>query len=489
MLSQTVVHRLKVPIMNYSSTLLSAIMVMVIAFPAGIQHSHGDDLKLELRSQRRADDSDVWARSTAQQTWVPAETAVIVCDVWDKHHCLNAVRRLEEFAPRMNDVLKQARHSGATVIHSPSDCMAAYAEHPARQRAIRVPHDKSAPQHVAYWCSQIPAEELAVYPIDQSDGGDDDDPAEHATWASELTALGRNPGMPWKMQSSFIEINGDQDYISDKGDEVWNILQSRGIKNVILVGVHTNMCVLGRPFGLRQMVRIGKNVVLMRDMTDCMYNPKRWPFVDHFTGNDLIVSHVERFVCPTITSDQILGGQPFRSKYDARNKRDVMEIPVADVNEATYQNQWTTAPLGTSWNVATQGKILKHRDSVWIRCTVRLSKEWLGDAETSLNGPELNARTKAWMNGVPLMHSASARGRMTMAAESIAADDINLLVIRMDAATDQTHLPLPPAIANGKRELSLSGRWQFRIGDDLAWSNIPLPAKFGIGSDVLFEPR
>ena len=40
------------------------------------------------------------------------------------------------------------------------------------------------------------------------------------------------------------------------------------------MGVHLNMCVLGRPVGIRQMVNIGKNVVLMRDMTDTMYNPK-----------------------------------------------------------------------------------------------------------------------------------------------------------------------------------------------------------------------
>ena len=28
--------------------------------------------------------------------------------------------------------------------------------------------------------------------------------------------------------------------------------------NVILCGVHLNMCVLGRPFGIRQMVKLGK---------------------------------------------------------------------------------------------------------------------------------------------------------------------------------------------------------------------------------------
>ena len=54
------------------------------------------------------------------------------------------------------------------------------------------------------------------------------------------------------------------------------------------------------------MVYQGQNVVLMRDMTDTMYNPARWPYVSHFTGTDLIVSHIERYVCPTITSDQFL---------------------------------------------------------------------------------------------------------------------------------------------------------------------------------------
>ena len=472
-----------------TTTFLSAIILLVIALPAGIRQLHGDDLKLELRSQRRSDSSEVWARTTEQQTWAAAETAVIVCDVWDKHHCLNAVRRLEEFAPRMNDVLKDARRRGATVIHSPSDCMPAYEKHPARQRATNVPHDKSAPKDIEYWCSQIPTEEEAEYPIDQSDGGEDDNPAEHAMWVAELKAIGRNPGMPWKMQSPLIEIDRDHDYVSDKGDEVWDILQSRGIKNVILVGVHTNMCVLGRPFGLRQMVRNGMNVVLMRDMTDCMYNPKRWPFVDHFTGNDLIVSHVERFVCSTITSDQILGGQPFHSKYDVRTELDVISIPVAEVNEATYKNQWTTAQLDKSWTEAIQRKIQQHGGEVWYRCTIRLSKEWLADEDTKLAVPAMNGAT-AWMNGFALTHAASDKpNQLMIAAGSIVPDDINLLVIRMNSGSDRDHLPMPPTVINGNRELSLNGRWQFRIGDDPAWSNIPLPAKFGMGSDVLFEPR
>jgi hypothetical protein len=76
------------------------------------------------------------------------------------------------------------------------------------------------------------------------------------------------------------------------------------------------MCVLGRPFGLRQMAKNGRDVVLMRDMTDTMYNPARSPHVSHFAGTELMVEHVEKYVCPTITSDQVLGGAPFRFKGD-----------------------------------------------------------------------------------------------------------------------------------------------------------------------------
>ena len=281
--------------------------------------STADDFTLQLRYQAEtAPGSGRYHRLTRQETWNPRETAVIVCDVWDLHHSQNAVRRLEEFAPRLDKLLKQARSQCATIIHSPSDCMDAYADHPARHRAISAPKAAQLPDDIKSWCSRIPAEEQAVYPLDQSDGGGDDDPVEHKVWAAKLEKLGRDPGVPWKKQSDLIAIDEEADFISDRGDEVWNILEQRGIENVILTGVHVNMCVLGRPFGLRQMARNGKNVVLVRDMTDTMYNPARWPYVSHFTGNDLIVSHIERFVCPTVSSDQLIGGKAFRFQHDNR---------------------------------------------------------------------------------------------------------------------------------------------------------------------------
>ena len=93
-------------------------------------------------------------------------------------------------------------------------------------------------------------------------------------------------------------------------------MKQRGIKNVIVMGVHTNMCVLGRPFSIRRMVYQGQNVVLMRDLTDTMYNPRMRPFVSHFRGTGLVIEHIEKYWCPTVTSADFVGGRPLKFKND-----------------------------------------------------------------------------------------------------------------------------------------------------------------------------
>ncbi len=285
------------------------------------------------------------------QTWDAKKSAVIVCDMWDTHHSENAANRTAELATRMNKVLIQARNQGATIIHAPSGCMATYETHPARKRAQQVPRSKQLPNDIAKWCYKIPEEERGKYPIDQTDGGEDDEKEQLKLFHEKLKAQGRDPRRPWKAEIATLKIQ-DQDYISDNGEEIWSILERQGLDNVILLGVHTNMCVLGRPFGLRQMSKNGKNVVLMRDMTDTMYNPQMSPFVSHFTGTDLIVEHIEKFVCPTITSDQILGGEPFRFEGDKR-KRLVMIIAEREYRTDETLPVFALKHLGQEFSVDT----------------------------------------------------------------------------------------------------------------------------------------
>src|SRR5262245_19312684 len=205
---------------------------------------------ITMHKRQRVEEGSVFVSRDKVEKWEPKQTAIIVCDMWDAHHCLNAVRRVGEMAPRMNQVLENARSRGALIIHAPSSCMAPYKDHPARKRAQAGPTAANLPSEIAQWCSRIPAEEKGKYPIDQPDGGEDDDLVEHARWHEKLAGMGRLPGSPWKAQTHLLRIDA-QDAISDSGVEIWNLLEARSIRNVVLLGVHTNMCVLGRPFGLR----------------------------------------------------------------------------------------------------------------------------------------------------------------------------------------------------------------------------------------------
>ena len=263
---------------------------------------------LELSLQSRGPNG---AKLAVPAKWEPTRTAFIVCDMWDAHGCRNAALREKEMLPRFNEVLEKLREQGVFIIHAPSSCMKAYEGTPARRRAQEAPTAARIPPGIDGWCSRIPSEEWSVYPLDQSDGGCDDDAQEHEVWAKALAAEGRDPKTPWQRQADALRIDQEKDAVSDSGTEIWNLLESKGIQNVILGGVHTNMCVAGRPFGLRQMVRNGRTVVLVRDLTDTMYNPGKWPFVSHQRGTELFIQHVERRICATISSEQILGGKPF----------------------------------------------------------------------------------------------------------------------------------------------------------------------------------
>ena len=319
-------------------------------------------LPLTLRSRKPLKKSSPFFNIVhEQEVWTANETAIIVCDMWDYHHCLNATLRGKEMAPRMNEVLQHARKQGVTIIHAPSSCLDAYKNHPARLAVKNIPIAKNPPEEIGKWCYKIPSEEKGTYPIDQSDGGEDDDLRKHELWAKELKQLGRNPKAPWRAQTESLKIF-PTDFITDQGVETWSILEHRGIENVILVGVHTNMCVLGRPFGLRQMAKNKKHVVLMRDMTDTMYNPKRAPFVSHFTGTDLIIEHIEKYVCPTITSAQLIGGTPFRFQNDRRPHLLIL------IGEQEYQTNKSLPPfaieqLGKQFRITTIHADAKDKNS------------------------------------------------------------------------------------------------------------------------------
>lgn len=280
---------------------LSLLMLATTASAIFGDEPDREKLTLHMRSQvEKPAKSGEWLTIERETTWDARATAIVICDMWDDHYCRASARRVAEMAPRMNRVIAAARQRGVLIIHCPSGCLDKYEDTPQRRLARQAPPVQTTVP-LAGWC-YLDSKHEPPLPITDSEPCDDAAPRERVRF--------------YTRQHEAIEI-ADGDAITDNA-EAFYLMKQRGITNVIVVGVHTNMCVLGRPFGIRQMTYQGQNVTLMRDMTDSMYNPRQPPHVGHFEGNDLVIAHVERHWCPTITSVDFLGGKPFRFAEDDR---------------------------------------------------------------------------------------------------------------------------------------------------------------------------
>ncbi len=258
-------------------------------------------LNVETRRRSKAGTSQEKVIDGSEE-WNPTQTAIVIVDMWDDHHCKSAAERVVEMAPHVNRTITAARDKGVFIIHAPSDCMSYYKDAPERQQAIKSSVARSAIKF--QWNYFNPDREGPLAGKLEKGGCSCDTP--------EPCSPSR---IVWKKQIDTIKIH-PTDAITSDGQEVYNLLQQRGINNVVVMGVHTNRCVLGRPFGIRQMVYLQKNVVLCRDLTDSYHRDPG----HHFEGLNRIIGHVETYWCPTITSESLTGKPPFKFKAALSNK-------------------------------------------------------------------------------------------------------------------------------------------------------------------------
>jgi nicotinamidase-related amidase len=248
----------------------NVLIAVLAALPALCQPT----LRLPLRSRVEAfKGSAQWEEIRFEKRLPVRETAVLICDMWDNHWCRGASQRVNEMVRRMAPVVEVARAGGIRIIHSPSDVMDFYKDYPQRKRMLELPQ-VSPPEPMMF--SDPPL------PIDDIEGGCDTGDQDHKAW---------------NRQHAGIRI-ALEDVISDKGTEVYSFLRANGIGNLLLMGVHTNMCVLNRTFAIKQMTKWGVRCVLVRDLTDAMYDPKKRPFVSHTRGTELVIEHIEKYWCP-----------------------------------------------------------------------------------------------------------------------------------------------------------------------------------------------
>lgn len=256
---------------------LSTLLVAFAPVAAG-----ASDITVNLRSRVEAfKGSGDWREVKLQQSLALGKTAIVICDMWDKHWCTGATQRVNGLVKQMAPFVDTARNHGIQIIHAPSETMPFYENAPQRKRMLAI--GKIEPPTLV----ALPDPPL---PIDDKNGGCDTPDQFYKAWTRE------HPG---------IRI-ADSDVISDSGPEIYAFLRERGIGTLLLMGVHANMCILNRTFAIKKMTAAGIRCILVRDLTDAMYSPQDAPHVTHEAGTQLVIEHIEKHWCPTTTSTDLL---------------------------------------------------------------------------------------------------------------------------------------------------------------------------------------
>jgi hypothetical protein len=115
-------------------SLLALLAAGLFAAPAPAADKAAATLTLNLRTRVETfKGSGSWDEVALKKEFPAKETAIIICDVWDKHWCESATKRCDALAKKMAPVIDAARAKGVLIIHAPSECMDFYKDTPQRR--------------------------------------------------------------------------------------------------------------------------------------------------------------------------------------------------------------------------------------------------------------------------------------------------------------------------------------------------------------------
>jgi nicotinamidase-related amidase len=176
------------------------------------------------------------------------KVAIVVMDAWDYHWCRSWRTRAASLIPRMNYSLERARQIGITIIFSPTN----------------------ATRDMHYTIQRKATLEIPFHQMPES---------------LDIIADGTSPFLPGNCECGYGHecfythnvnnqhpdlIMGDDDYIGVELQEVYNILAKKKITHVILAGFATNICVWGKPAGLKNMINAGFQCTIASDLTEAI---------------------------------------------------------------------------------------------------------------------------------------------------------------------------------------------------------------------------
>jgi len=211
---------------------------------------------------------------TSAHTIDPEKTGVMIIDPWNYHWCMTATQRVAAMIPRWNRALGRMRGLGAQIIWAPSDAANQRAGTLQRERARGIKYEPEVPK-----ARNLECEFTCPFVFH--------------------TPCMCGPGIHCHVNYGWDDIApglfvGEQDWITCGLEEAYAICKQRGLTHLLFTGLHTNMCLFGKPDALKAMYGAGLECAVARDINDAFtgYVPEKALTPDEGTAHT--VADLER---------------------------------------------------------------------------------------------------------------------------------------------------------------------------------------------------
>ena len=206
----------------------------------------------------------------------PHKVGVVIVDMWNYHWCMTWTEQAGGMYTRINKALEGARKLGMSVLWAPTDVASMYAGTPQREHALAIPY-VPLPKVRDYSCAfTIPYGACHCGP--------------GISCVVNYGHDGMCPGV----------VIAPDDLIVSGTQELYSICKARGLTQLLYLGGAVNICLTGKPEGLKPMYEAGLDGWVARDLVEAWteYNPKRGFTPDMGTAQSVV--DLERAGVPTL---------------------------------------------------------------------------------------------------------------------------------------------------------------------------------------------
>lgn len=226
----------------------------------------------------------------------PENVGVVIIDMWNHHWCKTATNRVSTMVPRFNKSFESARKLGMKIFWAPTDGIAKHMGTIPRERAAAVPyHEMNVTRDL------------------------------QVNFTHRRKGCLCGPGIPcmgdygWDGLHPDLNIEDETDYVISSTTELYSLCMELGVTTLIYSGVHTNVCVMGKPPALKNMYNAGIDGYLARDMTDASIAPIPAEGITNEEGTADIVSDIENAGVGSVNFGELM------SSFDDGNSGDFTE--------------------------------------------------------------------------------------------------------------------------------------------------------------------